>query len=230
MRRARIIVLAVLAFVLLFAGRLVYVQAIEGPDLAQAALNDRLAHATIQAPRGDILDTNGEVLATSVTRYNVGANQQLIAQYSTEIDGETKHGAVAAAARLAPLLDEDPAELGAKLVGTSTFVYIARDLSPQQWRAIRELGIRGIEPEVVSQRIYPNGQTAGNLIGVVGRDGDGLMGLELAMNEQLQGTPGFSTVEIGRHGQRIPAGMSETVEAEPGATVLTSIDRDMQYR
>ena len=230
LRRTRIILLTVLAFVLLFAGRLVYVQAIEGPDLAQAALNDRLTHATIQAPRGEILDASGELLATSVTRYNVGVNQQLIAQYRTEIDGETKTGAVAAAAKLAPVLGEDPAELGAKLVGTSTFVYIARDLTPQQWRSIRELGIHGIEPEVISQRIYPNGRTAGNLIGVVGRDGEGLMGLELALDDELQGIPGSSTVEIGRHGQRIPAGVSETIAAQPGATVLTSIDRDMQFR
>lgn len=229
-RRYNAILVTVLALVLVFAGRLVYVQAVEGPSLASAALNDRLWHSTIEAPRGDILDAHGEVLATSVRRYNLGANQRLVASYRTEVDGEEKEGAVAAATSLAPLLDEDAAELNARLVGDSTFAYIAHGLTPEQWREVRELDIPGIEPEEVSERVYPNGTTAGNIIGFVGRDGEGLAGLELSLDEQLQGVPGSSTVEVGLHGQRIPAGLNETIPARPGVTVLTSLDRDLQFR
>jgi len=229
-RRHNAVLAVVLAVVLVFAGRLVYVQALEGPRLAEDALNTRLWHSTLQAPRGDILDANGEVLATSVQRYNVGVNQRLVRDFSAEIDGETKHGAVAAAALLAPLLGRDAAELGADMVGDSTFVYLARGLTPAQWREVAALRIPGIEPELTSERIYPNGNTAGNILGYVGRDGEGLAGLELTFEEQLRGVPGSSVVEVGRTGQSIPSGLRETTPAEPGDTIHTTIDRDIQFR
>lgn len=230
-RRHTIILVVVLAVVLVFAGRLVYVQALEGPRLAQDARESRLWHSTIQASRGDIVDADGEILATSVQRYNVGVNQQRVTDFATEIDGEEKRGAVAVAALLAPVLDRDPAELGAELVGDSTFSYIARGLTPDQWREVAALGLGGIiEPEITSERIYPNGNTAGNLLGYVGRDGEGLAGLELTMEEALRGVPGSSIVEVGLHGHSIPTGQQEVVAAEPGDTVHATIDRDIQYR
>jgi len=229
-RRHNAVLAVVLAVVIVFAGRLVYVQALEGPRLAQDALNTRLWHSTLQASRGDILDANGEVLATSVQRYNVGVNQLKVRDFVAEIDGEEKRGAVAAAALLAPVLDRDPAELGAQLVGDSTFVYIARGLTPEKWREILALGIPGIEPEPTTERIYPNGNTAGNILGYVGRDGEGLAGLELAFEEQLRGVPGSSVVEVGLHGQSIPTGLREVTPAEPGDTLHTTIDRDINFR
>lgn len=229
-RRARVILVLTALVMLAFSGRLVYVQAVEGPELAAQALETRLARSTIDAPRGDIVDANGEILATSVRRYNVGVNQQLIATYRAEIEGEVKFGAVAAAAQLAPLLDADPAELGARMVGDSTFVYLARDLTPEQWREISALGIIGIEPEATTQRVYPNGNTAGNLIGFVGRDHEGLAGLELSFDSELTGTPGTSVVEIGLYGQPIPTGQREVTPAVPGSTLHLTTDRDLQYR
>jgi cell division protein FtsI (penicillin-binding protein 3) len=229
-RRHNAVLAVILAIVIVFAGRLVYVQALEGPRLAEDALNGRLWHSTLQASRGDILDANGDVLATSVQRYNVGVNQLKVRDFTAEVDGEEVTGAPAAAALLAPVLDRDPAELGAEMVGDSTFAYIARGLTPEEWREVAALGIPGIEPEVTSERIYPNGNTAGNVLGYVGRDGEGLAGLELTFEDQLRGVPGSSVVEIGRTGQSIPSGLRETVPAEPGDTIHTTIDRDINFR
>lgn len=230
-RRRRIVLAFVLTVFLVFGGRLVWVQAVEGDQLAEEARNSRLRSGTIDAPRGDILDADGEVLATSVERYNVGVNQRLIATFEqTDEDGEVVGtGAAAAAKLLAPVLGQDPAELGARLVGDSTFVYIAKGLTPAQWREIEALGIPGVEPERVSERVYPNGTTAGNVIGYVGRDGDGLAGLELVFDDELTGTPGEILREIGNNGQVIPTGTREETPAEPGHTLNTTIDRDLQY-
>lgn len=235
-RRHAVLVLLV-TLMLLFSGRLVYVQAVQGPRLADEAQADRTRTTAVRAPRGDILDADGEVLATSVERYNVGVNQRLVRGYEVEnAEGEVvASGAAAAAAELAPLLGRDKAELGAQLVGDSTFVYLAKGLTPEQWREIRALRVPGIEPEPTSERIYPNGTTAGNVLGYVGgdQDGDGhpdgLAGLELTYDDDLTGTDGSVTVEIGAGGQVIPTGRREEVEAVPGATVHASIDRDLQY-
>ncbi len=213
-------------------------QAVQGPELADAARDDRTRTSIIRAPRGDILDADGEILATSVERYNVGVNQRLVPNYVRK-DPDTGEvlgtGAVAAAEVLAPLLGRDKAELGAELVGDSTFSYLAKGLTPEQWREIAALGIPGIEPEETTERIYPNGTTAGNIIGFVGGDvdgdgdKDGLAGLELTFEEALTGTNGSLTVEIGGTGQVIPTGLREEVPAEPGKTVHTTIDRDLQH-
>lgn len=230
-RRRRVVLASVLTVFLVFGGRLVWVQAVEGDRLAEEARNSRLRSGTIDAPRGDILDADGEVLATSVERYNVGVNQQVVATFAqTNENGEVVGtGAAAAAKLLAPLLGADPAELGARLVGESTFVYIATGLTPEQWREVDALGIPGVEPERVSERVYPNGTTAGNVIGYVGRDGDGLAGLELVFDDELTGTPGEILREIGNNGQVIPTGTREETPAQAGHTLSTTIDRDLQF-
>src|SRR5699024_6381524 len=60
--------------------------------------------------------------------------------------------------------------------------------------------------------------------------GEGLAGLELSLEDQLRGVAGSSVVEVGLHGQSIPTGRQETTPAEPGDTVHTTIDRDIQFR
>lgn len=229
--RRRLVVAIIFALFAIFAARLVLVQLVEGPALAADARSARLRTYPIEAPRGEILDANGQVLAMSGERVNLGVNQRLVATFVHREDGEVVGtGAAAAAHLLAPLLDRNPAELGGQMVGDSTWVYLTRGLLPSQWREIRELGIPGIEPEWVAVREYPNGTTAGNVIGFVGRDNYGLGGLELAFDEALAGVPGKETVEIGNGGQVIPTGVYEVLEAQPGATLHSTINRDLQYR
>ena len=126
--------------------RLIDLQFIRADALAASADAFRTRTYTLQAKRGDIVDTNGAVLATSVERYNVGVNQNLIGSYQhykTDDNGDyvldandqlivEGTGAAEAAKVLAPLLGVDRAELGGTLLGgekKSTFVYIARDIS-----------------------------------------------------------------------------------------------------
>lgn len=228
--RLRGIAVALAFFLTLFAARLIYVQGIQGPELAQEALNARLRTYTIEAPRGQIVDATGQVLAQSSERVNVGINQRVVTSFQYTVDGEVvATGAAAAADLLAPVLGVDEAVLGGMMVGDSTFVYLAKGLTPTQWREIRALGIDGIEPEWVSDREYPNGTTAGNVIGFVGVDDVGLAGLELAYDETLTGIDGAETVEIGVGGQVIPTGTNEIIPAHPGATLHTTIDRDLQF-
>lgn len=238
LHRRNIVAVIFLSVFLVFAGRLVQVQALMGPRLAEEALNSRLRTYTVQAPRGNIVDVNGEVLATSVQRYNVGVNQRKVATFrhvAVDDDGVKVvlgTGAEEAADLLAPLLGRDPAELGAEMVGDSTFVYLAKGLTPSQWRDIRALGIPGIEPESVTERVYPNGSTAGNILGFVKREGSDLIGnagIEYVFDQDLHGINGQETVEIGNGGQVIPTGTQEVTEGEAGDTIRLTIDRDVQH-
>jgi cell division protein FtsI (penicillin-binding protein 3) len=213
-----LVVLAVLAV------RLVDLQALTGRDLAREALDGRLESAVIPAARGQIVDRNGVVLATSVETFDIAANQVQV--------GEWRHngeGAVEAAALLSPLLGVPEAELGARLVGTRPFVYLARSVTPQVHQAVMDLRIPGIHAERTTERLYPADTTAGNLIGFVGAEGHGMAGLEQVYEAELAGVPGSHTYERGRRGEQIPTGAEELVPAVSGRSLELTIAADLQF-
>ena len=73
----------------------------------------------------------------------------------------------------------DPAVLGGKMVGKRGFVYLAKNVSAEDWRKIRELGIDGIDGERRYQRQYPNGATASSILGFTDSEEVGQAGIEL---------------------------------------------------
>ena len=234
--RQRVISLVLLAVLLVFAGRLVFIQGVRSSVLSSEALSQRLVTQEVSVPRADIVDRNGTVLATSVQRYNVGVNQVKIADFVRTEDGVVlAEGPAGAAEILAPILGIDAAELGAKMVGDSTFVYLAKDITPETWDLIAAEKIPGIEPEAVEKRLYPNGDLAGNVVGFMGGKEDapgvwGLTGVEAAYEEQLLGTPGTMTYERdGSGGYLIPTGVREETAAVPGDDVVLTLDRDIQF-
>lgn len=222
-RQSALLVLA-LCLLTVFAGRLVYVQGLQGPALAEDALETRLVTVPIPGDRGDILDRDGDVLATSVERWNVVVNQRQFTQARS-----TAQGAADAAALLAPLLQKDAAALGAKLLGDDQFVYLGKNVSPEVYEQVLDLGLPGITGERTTDRVYPEGSTGGNVVGFVGAEGHGQAGLEQVFDELLSGTPGEETYERGARGQRIPTGQDDLVPAVPGQDVRLTLDGDLQY-
>ena len=240
-KRQRSIMVAVLIVMLVFAGRLVYVQGIAGPALAQDALDMRLrSPETIYAPRGEILDSSGTVLATTVETYDIRANLNQIPDYRLKDpdDGAVVgYGALAAADQLIKVLGvpdgEDPedyrAEFAASLVGTNGYHLIASDVSPKLWEEVRDLRIDGIYAETQHKREYPNNTLAGSMIGFVDAAGNGGAGLEYRLEEHLQGKDGERSAERGAGGQVIPTGQQEITPAIPGCDVHLTIDSDLQW-
>ncbi|UFU05127.1 peptidoglycan D,D-transpeptidase FtsI family protein [Ruania halotolerans] len=231
--RRQIVLLAMLLVVVLaFAGRLVYVQVFAGPGLAAAATNERSYSYTEPALRGSIVDSSGTVLATSVQTYRVVVNQDAIPAYLTaDSEGEpTGYGAAAAARDLAPLLNRDVNALGAELVGQDRYHILAREVAPEVWREIAALGIPGVSAEETFERAYPNGNTAGQIVGWVNDEGDGAAGLESTMNTRLLGADGEFTVEIGASGQVIPTGHNASTPMVPGCDVHLTVDADLNWQ
>lgn len=238
LRRQRLLSLALLAVVVVFVVRLVSVQAVNAAELSEAALDTRLTTATVDSERADIVDRNGVVLAQSVQRYHVFVNQQTLAGWKRYEDGTlVAEGPIDAARILAPLLGMSESELAADLVGSKTFQYIAKYVTPEVWALIADEGISGIDREPVSQRLYPNGAVAGNVIGFMGGRSDGpgvygLAGIELALEDTLEGEDGSITYERGINsagGTVIPTGILDEQAAKDGDTVVLTIDRDIQY-
>ncbi|GAA2234055.1 penicillin-binding protein 2 [Rarobacter faecitabidus] len=218
------------AVLVLFVGRLVWIQGFEASALAAEAYKQITFTREVQASRGDITDVNGVVMATSVKRYNLTVNQRELAKWTHKNEADIEVGGPAEAARLtSDLLDMNEAELAAIYTGDRMFKYVKKGLLPEVWDAISSLRIAGLYSEETSQRVYPAGTVGGNIVGFVGSTGEGKAGIESAFNEQLTGTPGSRTYERSGTGHVIPAGKQTTVAAQPGDNITLTIDRDIQY-
>ena len=139
--------------------------------------------------RADIVDRNGELLATSVDVYSLFADPRAIWDPS-----ET----AAALVSVFPELRYETLE--ARLSNRErAFAWIKRGLTPRQREAVFNLGLEGLGFRKESSRAYPRGTLAGHLLGYVGNDGEGLGGLEFAQEKRLAkgGAPLQLTIDSG---------------------------------
>lgn len=219
--------LFLLAFLLILV-TLVRIQLVEGDSLAESAKKLRTKTVELTAHRGEITDRDGVVLAASVTKYNITADQTLVADWKDRKAGLA--GVSGAAQLLAPALGMSEPEVAGLLYGDRRFVYVKKTVAPETWDAIKKLGISGIFAEEISERIYPAGETGGRIVGFIGSDGVGKLGVEANLDEELSGKPGKVTYERGRNNQVIPNGEKETIPAVPGHDVQTTLITDVQWK
>ncbi|WP_236683343.1 peptidoglycan D,D-transpeptidase FtsI family protein [Demequina sediminicola] len=236
LNRQRVITLAIIGMLVVFAGRLVMIQGFNAEELSTKALENRLATATISTERADIVDRNGVVLATSAERFHVFVNQNDLKKWQrTENQQVVAEGPLDAAKILAPILDTTESELAGLLVGDADFAYVAKYVTPETWDLIDAEEISGIDYEPVTEREYPNGALAGNVVGFVGGKEDaqgvnwGLAGVENSYESVLLGEAGSFTYERGGQGTAIPTGVLDEDPASPGSDVMLTLDRDIQY-
>ncbi|WP_083562995.1 peptidoglycan D,D-transpeptidase FtsI family protein [Boudabousia liubingyangii] len=110
---------------------------------------------------------------------------------------------------------------------------VAKDVTPQVMREIRNLKIRGISEVFKSERDYPRGATAANLVGFMSTDPNdntktkGAAGLELLKEDILKSQQGSEVVEIGANGVPIPGGYQKTVPAKRGTDIHLTLDADL---
>lgn len=127
-----------------------------------------------QPLRADITDRNGEVLATSLP------TQSLFADPAKLIDPvETARGL----ARALPDLKYE--ELLDKLSSARRFVWLKRNLTPDEVYRVNALGFPGLEFQKESVRVYPAGATTVHALGFTDVDGRGLGGIERGMQNRL---------------------------------------------
>ncbi len=221
----------------LFAVQLLRLQALDASAMAQKALGSRLTTVPVTATRGQILDRDGVVLATSLERYNVTVDQTTVGEYSRlekdPVTGRKRKivlGLDGAAQDLAPLLRMRVSDVRAKLQGTRRFAYVAKGITPELWRQVDALSIPGIYPERTTQRAYPADGVGASVIGFVGKDNTPLGGLEYRFDRELTGTPGSVTYERDPGGRHIPTGDIEQKPAVPGTSIELTLDRDLQWK
>jgi cell division protein FtsI (penicillin-binding protein 3) len=204
------------ALLVVAAGRTLYLGVLHSGALRQAARTQQLTDETVPAQRGTITDRNGAVLAISEPADDISADPYLVTD------------PLEAARRLGPLLGRSEAQVLTDLSERSGFVYLARALPAAQAQAVLAQKIPGVEGTPVTRRVYPRGPLAGQVLGMLGAEGDGLAGLEYSLNGILRGRAGQRRVVSDALGQ--PLSITDVRREAPGAQITLTLDADIQQR
>lgn len=148
------------------AGRLVYLgmQELEegGPGPSR-----------VTASRPDIVDRNGEVLATDINTASLYAEPRRIVDADEALEK-----------LLTVLPDLNVEQTYNRLKSDAGFIWLRRQLSPRQQQAIMQLGIPGVGFRTEKRRFYPGGPTAAHIVGLVNVDNKGIAGMEKYIDDQ----------------------------------------------
>ena len=208
------------AFLLLFAlilVRAVWLQGVRGAELRSDAVSQQTETVTVPGFRGRILDRNGSQLAISEDAATVFATPYQVRDPAD------------AARRLAPVLEVPEDELMDSLSNReSGFAYLRREIDLISAQRVRKLDIHGIGVLPDSRRVYPQGGVAGQVLGAVGTENQGLTGLESHYEDLVGGSDGEAKVTRDALGDTIER---ETVEGETtGEDLKLTLDTEMQSR
>ncbi|KAB2866667.1 MAG: penicillin-binding protein 2 [Bauldia sp.] len=154
---------------LVIAGRLVMFGVMD--PVAGNAGDD--PNAAIAAARPDLLDRNGDILATDIKTASVYGEPRNI------IDPDEATELITSV-----LPDLDAAALRKRLSGNAGFVWIKREITPAQQEQIHALGIPGIGFLTENRRFYPGGPTASHILGLVNVDNEGIAGIEKYIDDR----------------------------------------------
>ncbi len=219
LRRIRILARICLFWGVLILARLIYLQIIHHDDYVRQAQAQQEREIEIQAPRGTLFDRTGQPLAMSVQVDSVCINPLRV----PDID--------IAANLLAQTLSMDARDLRDRMKAAVDnrrgFLWIKRKITPEESAKLRNFRLDWIEFRPDSRRFYPSGQVASHVIGAVDHEEKGNGGLELALNKDLQGKPGYvrTTSDVK---QRV-VDLKVMGDPQPGKNVTLSIDARIQY-
>jgi cell division protein FtsI/penicillin-binding protein 2 len=216
-RRIGLLFASFLLLLVLGIGRAAWVQGVQGGGLTADAQSQQMETVPVPGLRGSILDRKGRELAVSEDAVDVIATP-----YQVKDPPQM-------ARKLAPILHISKHDILKNLdSGSSGFAYLARDADLTAAGRIRKLGLTGVTTVPASRRVYPEGKLAGQVIGTVGVDGQGLTGLEAADNTIVGATNGEQRVVLDGLGKAIERNTIST--ATDGQNIKLTLDAAIQAR
>ena len=210
-------------------GRLIWLQVWNADKYAEIASNARKKFQVIKARRGDVVDSKGNLLATTRSVVDVGLDPHVLVE-EDKLKWDTlcayldlTSTELQAAANLKRVFDED-----GNFVRDKRWVKLREDVDEGTYRKIQELKIKGIYGNYKHSRLYPNKKLASHLLGYVNKEGTPSMGVERFANYYLKGQDGWRESEKDGKRREMPHHRSLEVSPSDGLNVELSIDRRIQ--
>jgi len=218
-KRLLALFLLVVFFLCLLVGRLLFLQVLNGPTLAERAHEQWLRDLPLTASRGNILDRNGAVIASSYTTYDLYVRHN-------DIKDEIKVTNVIAKATK---LDFDEVYKKVSKTGFSE----VKVVSGVERTVVQEIlsdyqeGIFFVEN---TKRLYNYGNLLTQVLGFVSSDGNGQGGLEQEYNKYLKGVNGSSLVESDLRGVSLDNSLCYFLPSVDGLSLKLTIDLQIQLK
>ncbi|HST00459.1 MAG TPA: penicillin-binding protein 2, partial [Usitatibacter sp.] len=172
----------------------------------------------LPASRGPVTDRNGKALAISTPVESIWATPEDLE------DEDASH-----VAQLAHALGVPAGEVRQKIDRKDRqFVYLKRQISPDQAAKVMALGIPGVFQQREFRRYYPAGEVMAHVVGFTGIEDNGQEGIELAEEQRLAGVPGSRKVIKDRKG-RIVEDVQNARAPRDGEAVTLAIDERLQF-
>ena len=200
---------------LLLTGRLVFIEFFRAEEWQELAYEQQTRDRLITPKRGSILDRNGEGIALTET---VNA----VSVIPVQVKEKEK-----TAQFLAETLDLEYEDVLEKIKQKVALVRIKTKVDTETAAAIRKANYPGVEVDEDVQRVYPYSELAAQVIGFVGKDNQGIIGLEAKYDELLEGEKGKILTLTDSRGNEVDS-EQERIPPVDGKNLVTTMDVVMQ--
>ena len=224
--RSRILAILVLSVMAIFVMRLFYIQIIQHSYYAEQADGEYIKQFVLHAERGEIYAMDGDrpterPLVMNERVYTVWADPSVVKDKPKIVEVLNRVAGGNTRKDFAKYLD----------VNNSRYQVLATKVTRTQAEMIKKEKLPGVGFEAVSQRVYPEGQLASQVLGFVNADGEGQYGFEQFNDEMLKGKNGeLKTVTDVRD---VPLTIGDKNIRQPavdGKNVVLTIDRNIQAK
>lgn len=195
--------------------RLGHLQIVRHGALESRAYDELTRVSAEAAPRADILDREGRILARSIPSWSCFVDKAMV----KDVEGFAE--------KLSPVLGLPASVIARKTRAHDRFSWLKVKMDPAQVESLRRAKIPAVGISNVQERIYPNGALARGVLGLVGTEGRGLAGAELILDKRLRGTSRrFQLIRDGS-GNSIYKSVSDDGRTPP--PIRLTLDRNVQY-
>lgn len=235
LKRIVAIMLSIVIFTVGITGfRLATIMLVDGEEYQSKASAQQLHDAYIAAERGNIYDANMKVLAKSATVWTIYVTPN---DFTNVSEAEAAKAKEVIAENLSSILSLEKKDVMEKLEKTSRYyVEIKKKVSEEDADKVRKF-IKANKDLKISNYVgldeastrYYSENIASTVLGFVGDDNQGLSGLELTYEEELTGVSGRVVAAKKANGADMPFSYEKVVDAEPGNSLVLTIDSYIQY-
>ncbi len=215
-------VIFVFLFVVALWGALIfrgaYLQLVPSPQFE--AIKERQFNRMVKldSRRGDILDRDGRALAVSVTSYSLFADPKILKDPYAAAKKLSRHFRVSFRSIYNKIKNKN-----------RRFIWLKRKLDREDYEKIKAWGIRGLAFKEEFKRIYPNKTLASSVLGFVGREQQGLSGLEKKFEGVLTGSGRKVQVQRDARGRVLIEDGRFFARSPEGSDIHLTIDKDLQF-
>ena len=211
-----IVFLAALLMIFGLIGRMIYLMVFDAEYYQKKAEDLHERERKIKAARGEIIDTNGTVLATNRTVCTISVIHSQIKEPETVIK------------KLSKCLGMEEAEVRKRVEKVSSMERIKTNVDKETGDKIREMELAGVKVDEDFKRYYPYNELASKVLGFTGADNQGIIGLEVSYDEVLKGIGGSILTYTDAAGIELKNTAEQRVEPIAGNTLRLTMDWNIQ--